>query len=170
MAFLSEALAYGSNVLVAPQDEVGLLDLAGFLGDPSTDVHVYVCGPEALLRAVERQMSNWPAGTLHLERFAPKHTRTGSPDRPFEVEFVGSGLTRSVPPGRTILSVAEELGIPVLSSCGQGACGTCQASMLSGEADHRDSLLSDKERESNRSILICVSRAADGCSKLRLDL
>lgn len=170
MAFLDELRNYGDRVTVAPQDEVGFLDIAGLLGDPSPDVHVYVCGPEGLLQAVERQMIGWPSGCLHLERFAPKRHAADGPDEPFRVEFVGSGLTASVPAGRTILSVAEELGIPILSSCGQGVCGTCQASLLDGQADHRDSLLSPAEKSANRAILICVSRAAKGCPTLRLDL
>ncbi len=52
----------------------------------------------------------------------------------------------------------------------QGFCGTCRTGVLSvgGTVDHRDTLLTDPERDSGM-MLICISRAADG-SHLTLDL
>ncbi|MFS7184968.1 2Fe-2S iron-sulfur cluster-binding protein [Serratia proteamaculans] len=41
----------------------------------------------------------------------------------------------------------------------EGLCRSCEVTLLAGEADHRDYVLSDEERAANRSILICVSRA-----------
>ena len=43
------------------------------------------------------------------------------------------------------------------SSCETGTCGTCRTKLLAGEADHRDLVLAEHEREDN--IMICVSRA-----------
>ena len=60
----------GSGSPSIRRTRLGLLDLDALLGTPRPDALVYVCGPEALLEAVEERMVAWPAGPLHLERFA----------------------------------------------------------------------------------------------------
>lgn len=168
MAFVKELQQYGDRVTFAPQDEVGLLDLASWLEHVEPGMTVYSCGPEPLLNAVERQMAHWPAGSLRVERFRPKVLESVEEDHEFEVEFIDSDVTLKIPADRSILSVAEDAGLPVFSSCGEGTCGTCQTRVIEGLIDHRDSLLSKEEQGRNDIMLICVSRAAKGCSKLRL--
>lgn len=174
MAFRIELSAlYGKRVTLRPQDEVGLLDLAAIFADPDRpiDAHtaVYCCGPEPLLAAVEAFAADWPAGTLHVERFAPRvATADDRPTGEFEVELARSGRTVRIPAERSILSVLEEAGVPVLSSCQEGTCGTCETVVLDGEPDHRDSLLTDEERAAGDTMMICVSRA--GSARLVLDL
>ena len=46
MAFLDELARHGDRVTVAPQDEVGLLDLDTLLGTPRPGTLVYCCGTE----------------------------------------------------------------------------------------------------------------------------
>jgi ferredoxin-NADP reductase len=169
MAFL-EALedATGNQVTLHPQDEVGLIDLPKILGTPRPGTLVYTCGPEPLLKAVEQHCATWPEGSLHLERFSPKEQGEPVLADAFEVELATSGLTLTVPPDRSILEVVEEAGIPVLSSCQEGTCGTCETPVLEGEVDHRDSLLTPAEQAANDTMFICVSRAA--CPKLVLEL
>ena len=169
MAFL-EALedATGNRVTLHPQDEVGLIDLPEILCTPRPDTLVYTCGPEPLLKAVEQHCSTWPEGSLHLERFSPKELGEPVLAESFEVELAASGLTLTVPPDRSILEVVEEAGIPVLSSCQEGPCGTCETPVLERVVDHRDSLLTPAEQEANDTMFICVSRAA--CPKLVLEL
>src|SRR5215213_7313357 len=60
MAFLEEMSGYGGRVLLRPEDEPGLLDLAGFLGEPRGGVRAYACGPAPLLAATERACAGWP--------------------------------------------------------------------------------------------------------------
>ncbi|MGY1593552.1 PDR/VanB family oxidoreductase [Geodermatophilus sp. SYSU D00708] len=170
MAFL-EALedATGNRVTLHPQDEVGLIDLPKVLGTPRPDTVVYTCGPEPLLKAVEQHVAAaWPEGSLHLERFSPKEQGAPVLAESFEVELATSGLTLTVPPEKSILEVVEEAGVPVLSSCQEGTCGTCETPVLEGEVDHRDSLLTPAEQAANDTMFICVSRAA--CPKLVLEL
>jgi len=157
--------AYGERVLIYPQDETGLLDLDAILADEPADTPVYCCGPEPLLQAVEQRCAGRP---LHVERFAPKEQ--GEPVRPesFEVELARAGRTLTVPPGKSILRVVEDAGIPVLWSCTEGTCGTCETAVLDGAVDHRDSLLTPEERAANDTMFICVSRAAG--PRLILDL
>jgi cytochrome P450/ferredoxin-NADP reductase len=168
MAFLDELAAYGDRVSIRPQDETGLLDLDALLGTPRPDTLVYCCGPEPLLAAVEQRCAGWPARSLHVERFSPRPQSEPVRSEAFEVVLAQSELTLSVPPDRSILSVVEEAGVGVLSSCAEGTCGTCETAVLDGEPDHRDSVLSDEERQTNDCMLICVSRSCSG--RLVLDL
>ena len=169
IAFTDELDRHGERVTIAPQDEVGLLDLAGLLAAPRLDTLVYACGPAPMLDAVEALTAGWRPGSLRVERFAPKAIED-TDGKSFEVAFLSSGVTATVPPGRSILSVAEEAGIPALWSCREGTCGTCETPLLAGRADHRDSLLTDEERADQNTVFICVSRADRGCDRLELDL
>lgn len=170
MAFRDELAGFGDRVTLAPQDEVGLLPLADLFAEPRPGTLVYACGPEPMLSAAETEIAHWPAGSLHVERFAPKPIETGGTDEAFEVEFARSGVTAVVPAGRSILAVAEEAGIPADFSCGEGTCGTCETPLLDGRVEHRDSVLEDDERAENTCLMICVSRAERGCPRLRLEL
>jgi cytochrome P450/ferredoxin-NADP reductase len=168
MAFLGELAQYGDRVTVLPQDETGLLPLDALLGTPQPETLVYCCGPEPLLAAVERGCTAWPPRSLHLERFAPKPQAEPARSEAFEIVLQRSELTLTVPPDRSILSMVEEAGVGVLSSCAEGTCGTCETSVLAGEPDHLDSVLNDEERQAGDCMMICVSRSCT--SRLVLDL
>ncbi|WP_116051603.1 PDR/VanB family oxidoreductase [Amycolatopsis palatopharyngis] len=167
MAFAGELrAAFGERVAICPQDETGLLDLNTLLGEPDPATAVYCCGPEPLLAAVQQHCVRWPPDALHVERFAA--IADEGPRAGFDVELARSGKTLTVPPERSILETVEDAGVPVLSSCREGTCGTCETDVVEGTPDHRDSLLTGPERESGETMLICVSRAH--CAKLVLDL
>jgi ferredoxin-NADP reductase len=168
MAFLDELARYGDKVVIAPQDECGLLDLPGWLATPSPDTKIYCCGPEPLLAAVEAQCASWPHGALHVERFAPKEVGEPVRSEAFEVTLQQSGLTLTVPPDKSILEVVGEAGVSVLSACGEGTCGTCETAVVEGVPDHRDSLLDDDEKASGDYMMICISRSVT--PRLVLDL
>lgn len=161
MAFLDEIVArHPGKVEVCPNDEVGILDLVERFGTVQEDTLVYACGPEGMLRAMESATAHWPAGSLHLERFAPKDAELLTKDRgTFTVRFTESDVEVEVPEDRSIVEVAEEAGVPVIFSCMEGTCGTCETRVLCGEIDHRDSILSDEEKAENDVMMICVSRA-----------
>lgn len=167
MAFLDRLIReHGDRVSIRPQDETGLLELASLLAEPDPETLVYCCGPEPLLAAVERHCASWPSGALRVERFTAKvdtAQRTA-----FEVELAQSGRTLLVPADQSILSVVEDAGVQVLSSCREGTCGTCETVVLDGMPDHRDSLLTETERAAGDTMMICVSRACG--PKLVLDL
>jgi ferredoxin-NADP reductase len=168
MAFLDELERYGDRVLVRPEDEYGLLDLAGFLGEPREGVRIYSCGPGPLLAAMERTCAEWPPYTLRTERFVAEEAGAPARTAPFEVELARSGTTVTVTPDKTVLEALNEVGVEVLSSCRRGVCGTCETTVLAGRPDHRDALLDDDEREVNDCMYICVSRSRD--ERLVLDL
>ncbi len=170
MAFLDELAAYGERVRVYPQDEEGLLPLGSFLVPPRNDTLVYCCGPEPLLVAVEGLCASWPVSSLHFERFKAKLPTEAPPTvaEAFEVVLQRSGITVTVPPDKSILEVVEAAGLYVLSACREGICGTCEQAVLEGVPDHRDSVLTPAERETNEVMMICVSRCCT--PRLVLDL
>ncbi|MET9700714.1 PDR/VanB family oxidoreductase [Streptomyces sp. NPDC006529] len=163
MPFLDELAAYGERVTVVPEDEAGRPDLGVLAGVPAGTL-VYCCGPEPLMAAVTAAAP--PGVEVRLERFAPGPAAAPGGEAPFTVTLARSGRTVEVPAdGTTLAAVLRELpNTPY--SCGQGFCGTCRHTVLAGEVDHRDDLLTDGERET--SMLLCVSRARG--EHLTLDL
>ena len=172
MAFAEQlAQRYPERVTVWPQDENGLLDLPTLLAQPAEGTKVYCCGPEALLAAVEQRCTHWPEGSLHVERFSAK-PRTEEQNQAaleqFEVVCQRSGITLNVTADTTILDLVEEAGIAITTSCYEGVCGSCEARVIEGTPDHRDSVYSDEEKATNDTMLICISRSLS--EKLVLDL
>ncbi|MFI5606894.1 PDR/VanB family oxidoreductase [Amycolatopsis sp. NPDC051903] len=161
MAFLDELAAYGDRVRVLPEDEHGLLPLADIVAGGGL---VYCCGPEPLLAAAERLC---PADRLRLERFRPREEEFG-PAGAFEVFASLSGQTVEVAATESVLDALDLAGVGVPSSCREGTCGTCETTVLDGEVEHRDSVLSEEERTSGKTMMICVSRARS--ARLVLDV
>ncbi|MER7433320.1 PDR/VanB family oxidoreductase [Pseudonocardia alni] len=157
MAFTELAGRHPDRVTLVPQDEAGLLDVAGILA-AAAGRPVYCCGPEGLLAAVEAEGERLGV-PVHVERFSARPGALDGPDEAFEVELSGSGTVVAVPAGCSILDALEGAGIATLSSCREGTCGTCETGVLAGEPDHRDSLLTEEEQASNEVMMLCVSRS-----------
>src|SRR5262249_53598314 len=111
MAFLEEVARYGDRGSVVPHDERGPPGPEPPLRAPRDDTLVYCCGPEGLLSAVEARCVNWPAGALHLERFAAKPVGAAHDEKPFELVLARSGLTLTVPADRSVFDVVQEAGV-----------------------------------------------------------
>jgi ferredoxin-NADP reductase len=158
MAFADDPLLDGPVDLV-PEDRAGRADLGSWLGPVTASTAVYACGPAELLDALDEMSADWPAGTLHVERFQPRVLDAPASSEVFEVACERSGVTVSVDPETSILAALEQAGVKVPSSCLEGICGTCETPVVSGEPEHRDSVLSAEERAAGDTVLICVSRA-----------
>jgi len=68
-------------------------------------------------------------------------------------------VTLTIPANRSIMAVADEAGVPIMYSCEEGTCGSCETAVLDGQPDHRDFVLTDAERVAGKSMMVCVSRA-----------
>lgn len=81
------------------------------------------------------------------------------------VRYLG-GAERSmrVAAGQTVLEAAEASGVPIVSECESGVCGTCVAGCSKGRYEMgRTEGLSEVERE-NRKILTCQTTVESDCT------
>jgi len=170
MAFVDELIAtYGpERIIVHAESEGPMMQAGELLALPQPDTHVYACGPGGLLDAVTQAMNNWPSGSLHLERFSAVPLDSATEQSGFDVVLNKSGRTLHVPPDKSILHTIADAGLYAPSSCEEGICGSCITTVLEGLPEHRDSVLSDEEREMGEEMLICVSRSQS--DRLVLDL
>lgn len=165
MAYANELTdMFGDRVTVHADQEEGRradLDatLAGF------DGHVYVCGPEPLL---ETLISKVPVDRLHYERFSAVDRSEDAMVEAFAVSLARLQKTVSVGKGQSLLEVLNENGGEIISSCGEGVCGTCEVRVLSGQPIHLDSVMSDEDKDAIGVMYPCISRGTG--STLVLDI
>lgn len=155
---LSE-LGLGKRYLLHCDDTSGLPNFRDLIRTRSTETEYYVCGPEIMLQAVLEASRDVARGTVIFERFNPVDREQVGPDRAFEIVLDSTGETFVVPADQSILQVLREAGKDVDYSCSEGTCGSCILDVLKGEIDHRDSILTDEEKDAGDCLCICVSRA-----------
>lgn len=86
----------------------------------------------------------------------------------FTVVLARKGISLVIPEESSILETLLQNGIRHDYSCTQGICGTCQTTVLEGIPDHQDCVLSDEEKASNKTMMICCSGSKT--ERLVLDL
>jgi ferredoxin-NADP reductase/DMSO/TMAO reductase YedYZ heme-binding membrane subunit len=169
MAFLAEVSAlHPFRVTVLPEDEVGRPDLDRIIAAAPAGTAVYGCGPSGMLDALRRAVEPRPELRLHIEAFtgavvAPP-TSNGA-ERTFTVRLRRSGRSVQVPSDRTVLDAVRAHAPNLTGGCEEGFCGRCQVTVIDGEPDHRDALLSAAQRQRG-CMLVCVSRAKSDCLTL----
>ena len=151
---------------LSPEDTAATI--RRILGEHTESAQVYVCGPAPMIEATVAIADElgWSEESVHFEYFANPTDIDDSTG--FEVALARTGITFEVEPGRTVLEALRAHDIDIPSSCEQGACGTCLASVLEGEVLHQDAYLSRSERAAGDRMLTCVSRATS--DRLVLDL
>ena len=163
------SFAWTDKVAEHVSSKGGRADLAAILAGATADDHVYVCGPDSYMDAVlaAAVAAGLPDENLHREYFSV-------PEQPdYENYAFDLVLRRS---GRRIRVEAEETasdalvakGYAVDVKCADGLCGVCKCGLLAGEVEHRDFVLSDRQRAN--SIILCQSRAAREDGVLEIDL
>jgi tetrachlorobenzoquinone reductase len=131
-----------------------MLDLGAIVAAQDAGTHFYCCGPAGMLLAFESAVDGIDSEFVHTESFS---ARVPAAQGGFEVVLAKSKKTIFVPEGKSILEALNEHGLRISYSCKQGVCGTCEMGVIAGIPDHRDAVLSKRERESNRKIIICCS-------------
>jgi len=127
----------------------------------------FLCGPSPFMVSVQEMLQSLDVRSecVRRESFASPRTVGGAllgaaAAAPVEgtVEFVRSGKVCGVPPGKTLLEIAELHGVEIPSGCRQGRCGTCVTKLLEGDVrmDIEDGLGSGDKAEG--CILMCVAR------------
>jgi ferredoxin-NADP reductase len=156
---------FGDRVEIRTDDVHGVPTAAELLGECPDGTAVYACGPAPMLTAIRAQLAGRNNVELHFERFAAPPVIDGEE---FTVSIASRGANVRVGAHETLLSALQRNDIWPPYSCRQGFCGTCRTRVIDGCVDHRDTLLTDPERDDGM-MLICISRAAKG-QRLTLDL
>lgn len=99
---------------------------------------------------------------------SPDAVKLAAADHAFTVRLAQRGIEIEIAAGESILDTLEMEGVIVPSVCREGICGTCECTVLEGDIDHRDRVLTDEERAGGQIMMVCVSRARGG--RLVLDL
>lgn len=170
MGFLDdlEVFPWKDCVTLHISDEASRADLGAILSY-AENTHVYTCGAEpymdAVMAAAER--NGFPEEARHLEYFsvpeAPQYE-----NHEFTIKLAKSGKELTVPADRVASEVLIENGIRLDVKCADGICGVCKCGLLEGEVEHRDFVLSKKQRETG--FISCQSRAAEPNGQIVLDL
>lgn len=147
-------------------DPKNLFDLKSFLAEQTDGAHLYCCGPEGLMNAVQHLSTHWQHGSVHFEYFSNAEAGHTADDTAFTVIIPRLKKSILVAADQTIIEALEAEGIDVDYSCLEGTCGTCIVPLLEGVVDHRDKVL--MEHELDNSIAICCSRAKS--KSLTIDL
>ena len=150
-------------------DEGTRVDLDRVLTGYEDGWHVYACGPDrymtSVVKAAERQ--GFPEETRHLEYFSVPEV----PDyenHPFRLQLARSGREIEVPADMSAADALNGAGFTIDVKCSDGLCGVCKCGLVSGEVEHRDFVLSRKQRES--AIILCQSRAVKPGGLIEIDL
>ena len=160
MAFASTVSAVAGARVVETSSEPRI-DLRALVRDAEPGTAIFACGPAALLQELQDAVAD--AGKpleLRFEAFQSSGSRSQAyVDREFVVHLERQRTSLVVPPGQSILKTMRDAGYSVPSSCEDGWCGTCETPVRDGIIEHRDTVLSEDERESGASMMVCVSRA-----------
>jgi vanillate O-demethylase ferredoxin subunit len=155
--FLEQLSTHSPNVVFHFDDESQgeFIDIPSLITSEAPGTHYYCCGPAPMMSAFELACIRLPVDTVHMERFAP--IEAPATQGGFTVELSPLGKSVRVPRGKTILEALQSVGVEIPFSCLAGVCGTCQMRVLAGTPDHRDLILTDKEKEENKVMMVCCS-------------
>ncbi|MGW8270243.1 MAG: 2Fe-2S iron-sulfur cluster-binding protein [Burkholderiales bacterium] len=164
-----DAAPWKERVALHVSDEGRRADFEALVPAFAQGHHLYTCGSARYMDGViaAAESKGWPEDALHKEYFSVPEP----PDyvnHPFTLRLARRGRTVEVPAERTATEVLEEAGIHVEVKCSDGICGTCAVRHLEGEIEHRDYVLSAKERETR--MILCCSRAKLRGGEIVVDL
>ena len=129
---------------------------------------IHVCGPPPMIDAVKQMLDELDVlkenvkteifvGKLPSPKVSP--LAPAEPGETSVATFALSNKTAVLPPEKTILEAAEEVGVNIDYSCRIGICGICKVKLLSGSVTMEiDEALTDEDKEQN-IILACQAKA-----------
>lgn len=161
MPFLDEIsnIVGEREVYIWPDDEFGTPDAARIIDLAPVGAALYTCGPMPMIDAIRARIPDPQIDTLHYERFSPPPVLGGEE---FTVHLARSGTEVQVGPDESALTAVRRTNPGQAYSCQQGFCGTCKVRVSAGQVEHRDNLLTDRDRDDH--MLLCVSRAQGSVS------
>ncbi|HIM39864.1 MAG TPA: oxidoreductase [Methylophaga aminisulfidivorans] len=138
--------------------ESGIFNMSQAIAEAPEKAHFFCCGPGPMLDAYHKACAHLPPEQIHFEQFAPAASlnQTLNVDS-YEVYLAKSEQRFVVPRGQSILDCLLAAGHDLNYSCQQGICGQCETEVLVGEPCHKDQILTEAEKQANRSMMICCS-------------
>ncbi len=142
------------------KDEGARADLPALMPAYAAGAHVYTCGAPRYMDGVfdAATAKGWPEAALHREYFSVPEADAWV-NHAFTLRLSQSGKTLEVPPERSATDVMARAGIRIDTKCSDGLCGVCATPYdagASGPIEHRDFVLSRKERE--HKVILCCAR------------
>lgn len=154
------------HLLLARDVEATVRDIRALFGADDGERHYYCCGPSGMIEAYKALSQGIDGRRIHFESFVPLQEAATAGG--YEVVLAKTGKTLSMEAGKSILDALGEAGVEVMNSCREGICGACEVRVIEGTPDHRDSILSDAEKQANRTMFVCCSGSRS--PRLVLDL
>jgi NADH oxidoreductase Hcr len=143
---------------------------------PLPDAHVYQCGPDSYMQAIEQWLRDrqFPMDHCHKESFAPVlHSTLESTDlddvHHYQISVSGFDASIQATGQQTVLEALESIQLPIIAACRSGICGSCKCKVINGTVDdisEQPGPLTEDEQQQGY-ILACSSRAS---SNLELEL
>ncbi len=133
------------------------------------NAHVYTCGPEVYMASVmdAAAANGFAEDQRHLEYFSvPEQPEYENHD--FTLTLAKSGQKLLVKADEAATDALLAAGIHIDVKCSDGLCGVCKCSVVSGQVEHRDFVLSNQDRAT--SMILCQSRARDQNGNIEIDL
>lgn len=133
------------------------------------DAELFLCGTPSFMSEVRALVKHHGIQDrqIHAEMFGAQYKEVGgvgSEAMSRSVTFARSGINAEWNPGdRTLLEIAEELGITIDYGCRFGACQACSVGLVDGSVTYPDG---DIRAEPGRALLCCARPLSD----LTLDL
>lgn len=160
---------HGEKATFYVSSEGNRIDLDQFVDRYEEGTQLLTCGPDRLTSDILDRLSHWPEDAVLRESFTAANLVEESKNTPFTVVINSTGEELEVPANTTLLEHLENAGHDLYADCHEGLCGTCEVGVLAGEPDHRDHLLTAKEKAAGTRMLPCISRGFCN-STLVLDL
>jgi ferredoxin-NADP reductase len=130
---------------------------------------VHLCGPPPMMEAVQAILTDLgvPKEQVKTESFTlargkpepERHVLETGPAVAATVTFVKSGKSAPLPPDRTVLEVAEGIGVEIPNVCRAGVCGVCKTRLLSGSVTMAVQDALTPEDKAKGIILACQAKS-----------
>jgi ferredoxin-NADP reductase len=142
---------------------------------------VHLCGPPGMMQALKKTLGELgvPPEQIKTEAFGPalgavpppgrtviERSASESRDAPASIgpatasiRFAKSGKDAPLPPDKSVLEVAESVGVSIDYSCRAGTCGVCKTRLLEGSVtmEVQDALTDDDKADG--MILACQAKS-----------
>lgn len=168
--FLSDlaAVPWADKVHLHFSAEKTRANLDDIMKSAPTGSHVYTCGPDRYMSSVMDAAigAGIDVDHRHLEYFNLPETPEYE-NHPFTIKLK-DGRELHVPADKSGTDVLQENNVAIDVKCSDGLCGVCQCGLIAGDIEHRDFVLSAKQRETR--VILCQSRAKQAGGMVEIDL